>query len=547
MKCFHSMLARLVTISVIVIGTRDLLAQQKPAIVVALASVQEQMADLRYVAQAAGAPQTAGLVEFMSAQYTQVLDQQKPGGAAVWLADDGRPTIVGFLPVKNMNLLRDLVAQQFGRVQDHDNGVLELPTPGPVYVKSVGAYAYVSNAVENLTNVPQDPSVYLQGIDTKNNLTVVVNVQAIPQSLKDMFLEFLQQAYSFAAEQAENQAERATLQNFSTMVVDQWRLLLKEADSFSVNLNIDATAQAVLLDFNSVALPNTNLAEQLKGLRGRSDFLGFYQPNAAAAGVFSQTLSQASLAQTKQILDNFRNAILAGIAEDTESDEQEKSRTRDMASELFKIADQTIGGGTLDFGMLVTLDGDSPRVVAGGRVADGPAIKASVDRLLEIVKEDGEVEEVKLEPNAATVGDVSFTRYVISTSDEEMTAIFGNTIELGVGVGPKTCVLTLGKGSVDLGKQVLESSMQQGTSATVNQLYVSLGPILDFVSKVDEDLKDNPSLEAARAAVARSGGKDRIVYQLTTIPNGVRTRLAVEEGIIGAIGAAITSAMGNGQ
>ncbi|GIW94035.1 MAG: hypothetical protein KatS3mg110_2076 [Pirellulaceae bacterium] len=541
MSCLRSIWTGWLSVVLVVLGALGLSAQQKPAVVISLASVQEQMADVRYVTQAAGAPQVAGLVEFMSAQYTQVLDPQKPGGAAVWLGNDGTPTVLGFLPVKDMNLLKNIVSQQLGPVQDRGNGVLEIPGPMPLFVKSVGAYAYISNAAENLTDLPQDPAVYLKDTDPAANIGVLINVQAVPQPLKDMALQNLEQIYALLAEQAETEAERQFQQSMSKMVVDQYRQIFKEGDQIRFGLNIDAQAKQVSLDFQFTALPGTALAEQMTGLREQSDFRGFYQPNAAAAGVFSQTLSQSSLAQLQQILDSVKKTIENALAEDEDLSEEERQTAEKLLNQLHRIVETTCASGSIDGGFLLTLDGESPRLVVGGHVADGNEVKKLFDDVTKVITEEEEVPDLKIEQNAASVGGVSFTRYTLPTPDEDLAAVVGETLEFGTGVGPTTCVITFGKGSVELAKQVLESSAAGSEITTpVNQCYMVTGPVLEFIAKL-ADLDDNPAMQAARAAVARANGKDRIVYALKSVPNGVHARIALEEGVIGAIGAAITA------
>lgn len=533
-------------LAVLILGASmavELVAQQKPAVVVSLANVKEQMADVRYVTQVAGAPQFAGLVEFMTAQYVQALDSDKPAGAALWLSDDGTPTVLGFVPVKDMQLLMTLIGQQLGPVQDVGNGVKQLPLPQPLFVKQVNAYAYVSDKAESLANLPQDPSIYLAGLHEKYNLAIACNIQAIPQPLKEMALGFLQQTYDTLSLQFESEAERQFQQQMAKMVVDQYRQMFADGDQLLIGLAIDAQSQSIYLDFTMTAVPNSPWAVQfVDTLQTKSDFSGFYQPNAAAAAVFSQRIPQAARQMWSQLSQSITSAVETAINADEDLGEQEKGQIQELAKQAISIFTSTIDAGICDGGLVVTLDGENPRFVAGGRVADGAAVAALFDKIAQLA--EGEA-EVAVEKNAASVDGFTFHRVTAPAPDDEYRTIFGEKMEIGVGVAANACLFTFGIGSIDLAKQVINASKQPAT-APVNQFYVALTPILAYAAKMAE-LEDNETMHAARAALDRAQGKDRVVIASSSVPNGVQTRVSVEEGVISAIGAAVSTLVGQQQ
>lgn len=521
----------------------ELVAQQKPAVVVSLANVKEQMADVRYVTQVAGAPQFAGLVEFMTAQYVQALDPDKPAGAALWLSDDGTPTVLGFVPVKDMQLLMTLIGQQLGPVQDVGNGVKQLPLPQPLFVKQVNAYAYVSDKAESLANLPQDPSTYLAGLHEKYNLAIACNIQAIPQPLKDMALGFLQQTYDTLSQQAEGEAERQFQQQMAKMVVEQYRQMFADGDQLIIGLAIDQQSQSIYLDFTMTAVPNSAWAAQfVDTLQTKSDFSGFYQPNAAAAAVFSQRIPQAARQMWSQLSQSITSAIETAINEDEDLGEQEKGQIQELAKQAIGIFTSTIDAGICDGGLVVTLDGENPRFVAGGRVADGAAVAALFDKIVQLAESEA---DLTVEKNVTSLNGFAFHRVTGPAPDEEFRSIFGEKLEIGVGVAANACLFTFGSGSIDLAKQVINASKQPAT-APVNQFYVALTPILAYAAKVAE-LEDNEAMHAARAALDRAQGKDRVVVATSPVPNGAQTRISVEEGIVSAIGAAVSTFVGQQQ
>jgi len=520
----------------------QVLAQQKPAVVISVAGVKEQMADLRYVLQAAGVPQFAGVVDLMAAQYIQVLDADKPGGAAIWLADDGSPSVLGFLPVKDMNQLSTLIGQQLGPVQDAGNGVKILPAPQPIYMKQSGAYAFLSDRAENLSRLPQDPAVYLEGLDKKYNLAVVFNVQSVPAPLKEMALSFLEQAAEAAAQQAPDEAARELQEWSLKSTLEQYRKIFADGDQLFLGLSIDEQAKAVYIDFTLTAQPGSSLAGELSTLLDQSAFSGFLRPNAALAGAFASRITEAQGQQSQQVLGQLATWVRKQ-AENEIDDENARQLINDLVNQLGTIAEQTIASGTSEFGIVVDLEGESPRCVAGARVADGAAVQAIYDKLLKLAEEEA---GVRVERDFYQGQSIRFHRVTAPAPDEEFRRIFGEELELGLGYGPNSAVITFGKGSIDLAKEVL-TQPTQGAKPAINQLYISAAPILAYVKKLGGEFGENPALDAAQAALARYVHKDRVVIAFSPVRNGMQMRFSMDEGVIAAIGAAVAAATGGNQ
>src|SRR5262249_53777519 len=122
--------------------------------------------------------------------------------------------------------------------------------------------------------------------------------------------------------------------------------------------------------------------------------------------------------------------------------------------------------------------------------------------------------------------------------------IFGDTIEIYVGVGANNAYLGLGKGSMDLVKSVIDrSAAEPNKPVSPFSLSVALGPICRFAASMNPN---DSQAQAIGQIFEMAKGKDHILVNVKTISNGVTYRIEVESGILEAIGQMSKMAMHRG-
>lgn len=521
-------------------GAGQALAQAQPAVVVSLASVDETIADVTYITEAAGVPQVAGLVQFMSAQYTQAMDKTKPAGLMVSF-NGPAPTVIGFLPVSNLQGLLNLAAQQVGPAQDVGNGIKQINGPQPVFLKEGSGFVYLSNAQESLGTVPGDPVAQLGGLEKKYNVAVAVNVKAIPQQLRQMAVQQIQQGYQQALEAIPDEEQRQLQMSLSQNSMKQMEQLFNEGEQILFGLAIDAAAKSTYLDISFTATAGTPLAQQLAQAAGQTtNFAGFNIPQAAAVMTFSSKMADAEKAQAKSMLGTLRTKAMEELDkdEDLPSDEARQAAKEVLAGAM-DVLDKTVDEGIFDGGAVLNLNSGTLQFAMGMHVADGVALQNTFKKLMELAKDDPEVPEVKF--NAAKLADVSFHTMAVPVPDQDAQRVLGETAELVLGTGAKTAYFAFGKGSMDLLQQVINDSAKKPNQETVPvQLIVSMTPIMNFASQFEE------GADVAKAMLAAAGqaqGKDHVMIRAQAIRNGFTYRIEVEEGVVRMIGAGVASQM----
>ncbi len=525
----------------VAVSSTQLLAQGTSAVVVSIASVDEMMADVTYATEAAGVPQFAGLVQFMSAQYIQSFDRKKPAGVLInFDAQSIEPNVVAFLPVTNMQQLLNLAAQQLGPAEDVGGGVKQLNGPQPIFLKEANGFAFVSNASENLGNVPADPVAQLNGMDQKYNIAVAVNMRAVPESLRQMAVENLKAGFEAQLESLPEE-QRAAQEQLTRNSLDQMTKFFEQGETVSMGWAIDKATKSTYFDINVTAVAGSELAGQIARMSNlKTNFAGFDLPNAAGMMSFTSVIEEADKAQAQNAIAALKKQAMDQLENDADlPSEEARTAAKGVLDNLMGILDATVAEGVIDGGAVLTLDGGTVKFAAGMQVADGAAAQKALEELLELAADDPEVPEVKL--NAAQHGDVSFHTMSVPIPDEDAQKAFGETLEVALGTGTKSVYIALGQGGVDLVKQVIDKSKQAANAPTVPaKLVVSLGPILKFSQQFQED---EPALNGALAALQQAQGMDHILMVGKTIPNGINYRIEVEEGVLRVIGAAVQAQM----
>jgi hypothetical protein len=118
--------------------------------------------------------------------------------------------------------------------------------------------------------------------------------------------------------------------------------------------------------------------------------------------------------------------------------------------------------------------------------------------------------------------------------DEDARDVFGDQIDLVVGMGPKAAYFGFGEGCLGgLRGAIRSSAAATGTIAPM-QMSLALAPIMRFAA----NFEDNPMVAAMATALEASQGRDNILIVGKAIPNGAEYRFEVQDGVLKALGQA---------
>ncbi|MFN0019917.1 MAG: hypothetical protein ACKVP0_16795 [Pirellulaceae bacterium] len=541
-----SMFAMAAAAAFLVAPLGQLLAQNaKPVLVVSISSVEDTLADVAYITKAAGAEDAGRTALLFGNAFTNGIDKKKPIGMYVSPKVGGGDFVpVVFVPVTDLKTILATFKEQLGEPKDAGDGVQEVSAQGQsVYIKEKTGWAFLSNAKENLADLPADPAALLGALPKEYTLAIKASVANVPAELKKVAVDTIKEGFERQLQNNPAGGENAEL--MEKMQRNQLEALVKmvdELDEIMLGFAIDGPGKRTYLDVNVTAREGTNLAKQYAMLADtKSAFAGFLIPNAAVTLNLSQSMLKEDIAQTVTLLNGLRANAMKEIDNDPNLDAAKRGAAKEVLGSLLDAFTKTVEGGKIDGGAVLQLDAKTVDFAAGGLVADGKAIEDSFKRLIELAKNEPDFPTVKL--NSGSHGGITFHSITapIPDSEKEARDILGDKVNIVLGTGPKAVYIAFGKNAESLLKQVIDKSAQDGSkSVPAMQLNVALLPILKFAASVDPNNDIVPEL----IKVLEKSTKDKINVIAQPIKNGSSMRIQVEEGVLQLIGAGVQKAQG---
>lgn len=537
----------------VVLGTaicaraQDDAPEMKPVAVISFSGYAELKRDLEYLGETSGNPDMAKQLEGLLTFFTQGqglagLDQDKPWGAAAALPEGGfgAPNLLVFLPVNDVQKLLGALAQLTGEPVDKGDGILEIKKDAnSVYVKEQDGWAYVAQMPDALGKLPADPMKLLGGLNEQYDLALRLNIQNVPQALRDFAVDAMKQQVERSLQQAQENANDDDVQLQPQIARHQVETLgkaINEIDAITLGWSIDSEGKRALIDLNMTAIEGSDTAKQLASVsNSASKFAGFLMPEALLTAHINSVAQESDIEQSLTMLGQLRTHIMDSIDEDEDlPDEEAKDLVKELVGEALDVAEATVKNGRFNGGL--TVAGEGPlTIVAGGTVADGEKLEEVAKKFIKLAENEPDVPEVKL--NVDEHKGVKFHTATIPLPDDEESEkakqILGDEALVTVGFGPDSFYVALGADGLETIKAVMDKSAE-GASEELPPLEISLAlaPLMKLAAQQEDA---NPSV-AMIAESLKEGGADHLKITVRPIENGVQYELEGEEGIIKLIG-----------
>ena len=138
-------------------------------------------------------------------------------------------------------------------------------------------------------------------------------------------------------------------------------------------------------------------------------------------------------------------------------------------------------------------------------------------------------------------GDIDLALAAID--DDEVRAMFGDKVEMAVGIGKESVYFALGHDWLDKVKSVIDASAANpGKSVPPMELTIALGQIMDFAQAAAQDDSKNMLEMISSMIDNEANGRDHVRMVVQPLENGQRIRLEVEEGVLRSIAMAAMAA-----
>jgi hypothetical protein len=525
----------LVCVALIATPAVSLQAQSGPVLVVSLSGVDEILGDVSYLMEVAGSGGLGQMATMMASQYVRGLDRTQPFGVVV-SSDNGQLKPLGVIPVKDLPRFLDGISAQLGELKDAGNGVMELGTPVPLYVKEQSGWAFVGQSVEAFGDLPANPVSLLGGLNEKYDIAVRAVIKNVPQQYKDLAVNQMKSGIQQQLDSAANEADpeqRKLQEQLVEAQLQQWDTLSKELDEITFGWLIDRTAQQTYIDVTTTALPNTQTAGQLAAFRDmKSDFAGFAMDDAAASLQVVGAMTEADINQAIAMLGPFRDSAKMEIDDDADLPNKEaKEAAKSLVDKLFAIVEDTVRGGVVDGGASLLLKGRTMTFLSGIRIADGKKFEDSIKELARMAEQEPDFPGIRF--NADSQGKVRFhTMRVPVPEGEDARDVFGENLDVVVGIAQQAAYVGFGDSCVDGLKRAIQASASASGPVSPMKLNVALGQILRFAT----NFEDNPMVAALADSLEQNKGRDNILVSGSAVENGVTYRIEVQDGVLKSVG-----------
>jgi Mor family transcriptional regulator len=427
--------------------------------------------------------------------------------------------------------------------EDVGGGITKLVTPQqPAFVKEANGWAFVSPMQEMLAGLPDDPTEVLSTLSKEYDLGARVQVQNIPEAYRQMAMQQLDQGMQAGLKKLPDESDEQfeARKEMTSLQLEQLKQLISDIDELTIGLALDGAQQRAFLDFIYTAVPESKLASQIAMYAdSKTNFAGFFQPDAAMMMSFATKMGEADIAQVDQMFGAIRQQVKAAIDKDADLPSDEARAQMQSALDDFLAAFQaTLKTGMMDGGAVLNLAPNSLTFVAGAFIGEPAKVETGLKKMAEIIKQkDTNSPEVKW--NAASHGDVSFhtLSLPIPENEEQPRQLFGETVDLAIGIGKQSVYFAAGRDCLNAVKGVIDASgAEPQKSVPPMEMTFALKQIMEMAASIAKD-NEKPMLQSIAAMLANeAAGRDHVRIVMQVIPGGIRTRIEAEEGVLRAIG-----------
>ncbi len=490
----------------------------KPALVVAVKSVDGLIADAKYVATLAGKEEEANQAEKTLQSLVggpkglEGVDAKKPMGLYARINEDDpqKSEVVMLLPIADKEAFVKLLKRQDKiqvekQAEDGSYQVNVESIPFPLYLRFAHHYAYVTGPTK--AGIDKDRLLAPDEVlpeKSKSLVSVVLHVEQIPEKYKDAAVSYV--AEEAAKERKKEHGEETNAQKaFRLAASEQGEKLVKsiieDGGDLTAAIDVDREAGELSMSASFSGKPGSKLAEGIEELGNKKSFAaGLVGADSALNAVVNIALPEGLRKPLSNVIDEL---VEKGLAEAGQKGQ------REAAEALVKAVLPTLKAGELDAGF--TLDGPGRKgfyaIVIGLKVRDGDEIEKAVKDALKKAPEKDR-EKVKLDVDKA--GGVNIHSVVPDEKeDENSTKMLGKNPTVYFAFRDDAILLARGEGALDALKEALTSKPKVGAVARleVSMSRLSAGANSQFPGAGDAAKKAFKDGKKDKVRFAVEGGK----------------------------------------
>ena len=509
----------------------------KPAVVISIANMDEQLKDVKYLLTASGFPELNFIAKAAIKGYAEGVDFSRSAGVALYFeGEDTTPSVSGFIPVEDLEILLDSVAGIADVEENGDDTYTVVASNGTkIRVEEKGGYALFGTKPELLKTLPAEPAKMLGDNPTKYNLAFTVYPQHVPQPLRDLALDTIKEGSMQTLDRLDEELQEVQKKNLQTQM-RQFEMILNESESVVIGMAADANAQKLYTDFEFLAKTGSELAAKANESKATqpSRFSGFLMPNAAMNFNGNAKIPKADGANYGSLLTEAKKAVIEQMNEEGELSDAEFEKVEELVEGVVGVLEETLKKGVVDAGMAAVLEGPDANLIGGMTVADPAKVEKAIKDLVPMLKEridildNPDIPAIEFNFDKETHEGVRFHEIKVSIDDDIARDMLGDSVSVSIGFGADSIYFGIGNGPMRMIKQGMAAKEKTEFSSEMN---FRVAPFLKFLARAP----DSPEQLSVFAEQLTENGGDLIRAYSKIIPNGSFTRFEMQDGILSLI------------
>lgn len=501
----------------------------KPVVTAVLASVDEQEADLAYLARVVGEPAAADLVGMLSAPYKPIVNTDQPVGFLLAIRGQ-QPEPLLVVPTTNAKGILKQFEAHVGEVTELDDDTFKFSVQAQdVFVKQLANQAVIGISQAGLELVPANPLPLYADLAEQYNLAVRLEMTEVPPVILDQFLQSVEQGFAMIFFNLGGGVAPGDDEDLAELMAEIEKVF-RETKLLVLGIEIDSEEGLFALDYSYTAVEGSETAQDMNARQPiPSRFASVIREDAVLSLHHAVAVSPLVVEAVEEFKTEWpemsEDLLLLMPVEDPEAAVEYIGRGMEI------IGDSLLAG-RFDFGAQVLATPGDAQVAMGMFVADGDKLETLIKELVEWVPYDPDAPEIVFD--LETYQGVKLHRFRIDLSDVEglSNELFGEKMDLYLGTAAKAVYVVAGKDSLKQVKQFIDSGKADPNPVRpTTQFQLRLLPMIEAMQPV-ADKEDAKEMARAIKAIKRGDDSAGIGFQVTAIPDGQRFRFVIEEGML---------------
>lgn len=514
-------------------------AASEPVLVVTLGSINKLMQDVNYVTSQVGQAQAGGMFSMMAGTFTQGIDTTLPIGVLVPLVD-GTPQPIAVVPTADVRTVLKRLEAQTGPADELDDGTLVIAVgANTIFIRQVGNWAVLAPKRELLGLAPADPTSLFEGMGNNYDLAIRLKMQQVPPDTRGMLVAQIRQGFEQAMSQQPG-ADADSARQMAESTMDQLEQVINDTDELRFGINIDPSGKQIAADTSFTAVPGSSLAAIYGGRQAiPSRFASVIREDAAAYYHAATSISAEAIEQSRTSMNTTLNAVRNALSNEGNLTEDQRAKINELIDRIGDLTIDSIKEGKADIGALLLADQNEFRFVFGAFVADGNEAAQIVKDLAANVENETDAPRFKFDQGTYKGVNMHVIEADLPEGEDEARRVFGDTLRVHLGTGPKSVYAAVGNNSDALMKELIDSrGSDPGADRPIGQLRFTLLPVLQYA----QSIKENDTVAAIVDALSRAADPGVFTLVSKGIDNGQSSKITIGEGLLQAIGAAAMQA-----